>query len=302
MTVVLENEAYKAASAFALNNNAYFVFSKFLKQVSNNNIQNDGNNELLNIIDKYVSNDKDNRFRKTIARGSKFYRARLIDPNHLCSDYGINISDSPESFLTRGFDEGNSREAPLGISDTGRNNIEGVSYLYLANRETTACSEVKPHLHQLISLASFITKRTLHIIDFSTDKRFDTGESINENIALGPLFTLIMRKYFEPIADCTEYKATQIITDHIRKTGVDGIAYKSLYDEKGVNFTIFNSDRESIEYHGSKILMFQSARQTFLDFNEHKVKESKTMGQASYSAKDANEMLSNIKNTIHKNQ
>ena len=301
MTVVSGDKSFNAVRSFALNNNAYFIFNNFLKQVKDNEVRNDGKNELLNLIDKYVSNDKSNRFRKTLNKGSVLYRARLIDPIHLNSDCGICIEGKEESLLTRGFDEGNSREAPLGISGVGRNNICGVSYLYLANRENTACAEVKPHLNQLISLASFKTKRTLYIIDFSTNKTFEPGESLDDNVALGRLFSLVMRKYFEPVSDSSEYRATQIITDHIRKTGIDGIAYRSLFDENGVNYTIFNSDRGSIDYQSSKIIMLQSARQTFLDFNEHRVRECKTMGLATYSAKDADEMLTSIKEEIERN-
>ena len=305
MTIKNDNNSFNVVRSYMLNNNAYYTFDKFLKEVDNNEVHNDGKNELLNLIDKYVSNDKQNRFRKTLNSGSILYRARLIDPKHLDSDYGIIVKDEANSLWTKGFDEGNSREAPLGISGVGRN-IEGVSYLYLANKDTTACAEVKPHLHQLISLASFKTKRTLHIIDFSTDKIFDPDESAEDNVALGRLFTLVMRKYFEPVPNysdskATHYRATQIITDHIRKTGIDGIAYRSLFDEKGVNYTIFNSDRGSIDYLGSKIIMLQSARQTYLDFNEHCVRTCKTMGKASYSKEDATEMLGSIKNTIDNN-
>ncbi len=294
MTVVSGDKPLNAVRSFALNNNAYYIYNKFLKQVNNNEVRNDGKNELLNIIDKYVSNDKSNRFRKTLNKGSVLYRARLIDPIHLNSDCGISIESKGNSLLTNGFDEGNSREAPLGISGVGRNNIGGVSYLYLANRENTACAEVKPHLNQLISLASFKTKRTFYIIDFSTNKTFEPDESIGDNVALGPLFSLVMRKYFEPVSDSSEYRATQIITDHIRKTGIDGVAYRSLFDEKGVNYTIFNSDRGSIDFQRSKIIMLQSARQTFLDFNEHRVRECKTMGLAPYSEEDAAEVLGSI--------
>ena len=219
MTVVIGDKSYNAARTFALNNNAYFIFNKFLDEVNNNAVHNDGKNELLNLIDKYVSNDKNNRFRKALKSGSVLYRARLIEPIHLNTDYGINV-EGKKDLLTRGFDEGNSREAPLGISKEGRNNIGGVSYLYLSNRGTTACSEVKPHLNQLISLASFKTTRTLHIIDFSTDKIFDPQERADDNVALGRLFTMVMRKYFEPVSNSSEYKATQIITDHIRKLGL----------------------------------------------------------------------------------
>lgn len=301
MTVTNGDDLLKNARTFALNHNAYYIFNKFLEEVSKNEVRNDGKNELLNLIDKHVSKDEKNRFRKTLRSGTTLYRARIIDPKYYYSKYGINVDGEKDALLTKGFDEGNSREAPLGISGAGRNNIGGVSYLYLANKETTACSEVKPHLHQLISLASFKTMRTLHIIDFSTDKTFGPDESPDDNVALGRLFTLVMRKYFEPVSDNSEYKATQIITDHIRKTGIDGIAYRSMFDETGVNYTIFNSDRESIDYIGSRIIMLQSARQTYWDFNEHRVRECKSMGKELYSEEDAAEMLGSLKKSIEKN-
>lgn len=40
--------------AYVLMSNAYYHYNQFYKAVSSNSISNDGKNELLNIIDKYV--------------------------------------------------------------------------------------------------------------------------------------------------------------------------------------------------------------------------------------------------------
>ena len=80
MTVVIGDKSNSLLTSFTLNSNAHHIFSEFLKEVNNNKVQNDGKNALLNIIDKYISNDKSNRFRKTIKCGRILYRARLIDP------------------------------------------------------------------------------------------------------------------------------------------------------------------------------------------------------------------------------
>ena len=69
---------------------------------------------------------------------------------------GIHIDDVGNTF---GYGEGDSREAPIGMSSAGRNNVQGVSYLYLADRLETACAEVKPVPRQYISVAMFMLKK-----------------------------------------------------------------------------------------------------------------------------------------------
>lgn len=250
--------------AYVLMNNAYYHYNQFIKAIRSNSVSNDGKNELLNILEKYVSGDESQRFIKTIRSRKKLYRARIINPDQLKRNLGIDVFDVGGDYQTRGFDEGNSREAPLGMSREGRNNITGVSYLYLADNISTASVEIKSVCGQLVSVAEFETSKPLRVVDFSTDVMFDVEESREDNIALGTLFTLIMSRFFLPVSDTSEYLATQIITDHIRKTGIDGIAYKSFYDMKGTNYTIFNSNRDSIRYRGSRILMHKSVNNAFL--------------------------------------
>ena len=275
---------------FTQRSNASFYFNHFLDRVKRNEVREDGTDELLNLIDKYVIDGY--QFYRTIKTGTILYRARIINSDNIKPHFGLSVS--PEGKLS-GYDESNSREAPLGYSAEGRNNISGVSYLYLASDVETACAEVKPTVRQLISLAEFEVTRQVQIIDFSDEKTFESKSSSEENISLGSLFAKIMLQYFVPVVDSAEYRATQIITDHIRKTGIDGVAYKSFYNERGTNYTIFNSNRSRFEFVGSRIVMLQSERRTFLDFNNNDVFNAKTMGYASYNQKDADEMIKQIR-------
>lgn len=284
------------AKEYTLRVSANIYFNQFLNRVKNSQIREDGTDALLNLIDKYVI--KGSSFYKSIRRGTLLYRARTIGHDKLYSEYGFNVS---KDGIITGYDETNSREAPLGCSTEGRNNISGVSYLYLADNVETACAEVKPTVRQLISIAEFMAMDTIRIIDFSDDSILSDSDNVGDDVLLSALFAKIMQQYYVPVIDSAEYKATQIITDHIRKTGIDGIAYKSFYCEKGKNYTIFNSDRNRFKYNGSRVLMLQSERRTFLDFNDKKVKEAKTLGYASYNQKDADEMTDKIRSELKRN-
>jgi len=90
-----------------------------------------------------------------------------------------------------------------------------------------------------------------------------------------------------PISNKDEYIATQMLTDHIRKKGFDGIAYGSYYDRDGVNYTIFNCDRQIVRYIDSKIILLQSEEKIFLDFNDKKVIKVDSKGSKEYDERVA---------------
>ena len=178
-----------------------------------------------------------------------------------------------------GYNEINSREPILGISGVGRNNLAGVSYLYVASNESTACMEVKSQFGDLISLATFEILEPLFVIDFSRDRAFDRGLSIQHNLSMGVFFTLLMSHYSEPVKDNRSYRATQIVSDYLRKTGIDGVAYRSSLSPEGVNYTIFNSHPSNIKYVGSKILIHKQANHSFWNLNEEKAVFSNPEGK-----------------------
>lgn len=197
-----------------------------------------------------------------------------------------------------GYDEINSREPILGISGEGRNNIAGESYLYVASDEQTACMEVRSIFGDLISLATFEVSEVLKIVDFASDKGFEKRKSKECNMSLAEFFSLLMMQYTKPVKNKKVYRATQMISDYIRKTGIDGIAYKSFLTPGGVNYTIFNGHPSKIAFLDSRVVLHKQANHSFWDLNHESTILSNPQGKGlTYDLEPANEqkqVLANI--------
>lgn len=274
-----KNAAQEFLNAWILPANAKIGFQNFLESVNgiNGQKQETALKKVYDILDSVVLGDKKGQFKKELHPGETYYRARIIRPE----DYGkveTGIGRSSDDKFS-GYNEINSREPILGISGVGRNNLAGVSYLYVASNESTACMEVKSQFGDLISLATFEILEPLFVIDFSRDRAFDRGLSIQHNLSMGVFFTLLMSHYSEPVKDNRSYRATQIVSDYLRKTGIDGVAYRSSLSPEGVNYTIFNSHPSNIKYVGSKILIHKQANHSFWDLNEEKAVFSNPEGK-----------------------
>ena len=221
--------------------------------------------KIYQVIDDIVLKKEVSQFRTSLQPGTKYYRARIIDPtddNNLEKGIGKTVDGK---FL--GYNEINSREPVLGISGEGRNNITGASYLYIASNPETACMEIKSQFGDLISLAVFELTKPLSIIDFASEKTFQRKDTELYGMSLGVFFSQLMFRFFEPVRGENAYHATQIISDYLRKTGVDGIKYRSFLSPGGCNFTIFNSHPENIKFCESKVLIHKQANHSFWDFN-----------------------------------
>jgi len=293
------NNAFEGMIHFYLTHNARYFYKEFIDKSMKCVIANDGSSKLLNMIDKHVTCDTESSFHRTIGSGKIYYRARAIEIDDFYTNNGFEIRE--EDYMTTGFSEGNSREAPLGRGGCGRNNIEGVSYLYLSDDASTACTEIRPRLGQYISVATFEQKRKLKIIDFTKDTSFDRQDSLDEGVALGLFFTMLMRRYFEPVSDNKEYLPTQIITDHIRETGIDGVKYLSYFNTTGANYTFFNSSRQNFEFKGSRILLHQCAEHYYTDFNNKEIIKSISFGDREYNEEESTKNLTDLNEVIIEN-
>lgn len=200
------------------------------------------------------------------------YRARKVDKEKylVSSKSGISVDIVNNAYRFSGFDEYESKEAPLGVSPVGRNNVMGMPYLYVSEDEYTACSEIQPDIHSLISVASFETLVPLLIIDFREEKTFDELPAmISEQASMysiTQLFTIIMSQFSVPVTDDAEYKASQLFADYIRKAGFDGIRYMSS-KSGGANLTIFHSHRSKIRFVKSKLVYVSALECHLTDLN-----------------------------------
>ena len=220
------------------------------------------------IIDDIVLGRYYDQFSDSLYCGKKVYRARIIEPeDDNNSDTGIGKTKDGKY---HGYNDVCSREPVIGIAGEGRNNIAGSSYLYVASDPATACVEVKPLLTEYISVAEFEIVKDLKIIDFSKNKSFFVKDYNEYQLNLKVFISLLMLRFSEPVSGVNAYKATQLISDYIRKTGVDGIAYNSFLSPGGVNYTLFNCHPNNVKFCGSKILIHKQAMHSFWDLNEDK--------------------------------
>lgn len=268
-------------------------YNKLIQQL--NNSSSCYTNDMIGIIDKIVFETSTNKFVKELPPKFQLYRARIIDIADIDrDDSGIGYND----YMYYGYNEENSRECPLLIGSNGRNNIAGQSYLYVADDELTACSEIKAGLRQLISLANFETRKVLKIIDFSKDIAFESDDKELYGMSLGVFFTQLMFAYSMPVVNEKEYRVTQILSDHFRKTGIDGIAYRSFYTGK-TNYTIFNCHPNNIEFVDSRILAHQFQKSVFWDFtNKTAIKSNNE--NIEYNENVASKITTNLKLSMKK--
>lgn len=245
--------------------NARINFNNFISAVETEKGLIAAVQKIYQIIDDIVLKKEVSQFKTELPTGTKCYRARIIDSiddNSLEKGIGKTLEGK---FL--GYNEINSREPVLGISGNGRNNIVGVSYLYVASNPETACMETKSQFGDLISLAEFELTKSLSIIDFASEKTFQRKDTELYGMSMGVFFSELMLRFFEPVRDENAYRATQIISDYLRKTGVDGIKYRSFLSPGGWNFTIFNSHPSYIKFCESRVLIHKQANHSFWDFN-----------------------------------
>lgn len=52
------------------------------------------------------------------------------------------------------------------------------------------------------------------------------------NISIKEFVALLMMRYTEPVKDENEHRATQLRFDYFRKTGIDGVAYRSFLTQE----------------------------------------------------------------------
>lgn len=180
----------------------------------------------------------------SILKGAVLYRAQCgCERRPVYDDAGSEIGDEEWPYTE-------DRMVPVkGKSFEGRANPRGITYLYLFNDKNTACAEVRPWKGVCISVAQFLVKRDLKVIDCS---KIPGGtpvflEEPDPETMERRVWADINMAFSQPVSPHdpeTEYIPTQIVAEGFRETGFDGVAYKSSY-EAGLNIVLF--DLEAVE-------------------------------------------------------
>jgi hypothetical protein len=153
---------------------------------------------------------------------------------------GQNMGSFPVPF-TR------SRMTPLRYrAKEGRLNPKGIPFLYLATNADTAMSEVRPWVGSTLSCGRFKILRNLKIVNCSVLHKkgfifyFEEPDEAKREEAV---WAEIDRAFSTPTVneeDTADYVPTQVIAEHFKSAGFDGIAYKSALKETGFNVALFN--------------------------------------------------------------
>ena len=235
----------------------HITFDDFKENVENNRFEDAYSSDVFKTIRGLCSENNT----RILKQGTKVYRARIIDINDLyTASKGLDFNNG----VLIGYDWLNSKEPPIGLSPDGRANSKYSSYFYCSNNPNTAACEVKPNITDYISLASFEIKKDLKLIELTESPTNDDNSDDVE-------FRNMISRYFSvPIKDSQNYKLTQFISDEIRKSGIDGLCYKS-YFTGAMNYVIFNCCMSNIEFSKSKVLKLHSQKLFFIDFSNEKV-------------------------------
>lgn len=146
---------------------------------------------------------------------------------------------------------------PPGTASAGRANPPGVSMLYCATAEKIAVHEVRPSRQAVVSTARFKANSALRLADFTqhanrkpspffSDENGDLVDPSDIYLAnkLGAIVGDALSRPVRESDNKTEYLATQYVAEYVRHFGLDGIRYRSSFEDirvgvAGDNLVIF---------------------------------------------------------------
>lgn len=160
------------------------------------------------------------------------------------------INTKMEFFRARKGEYANSEikdmlNPPACITNPGRCNPQGISYLYLSTDEETATAEVRGG-NEIVTVARFEVD-VLNIFSFLPFeqvymRRFISDEKIKTLISI---INAEMSQAFDEEDNGLSYIPLQFISEYIKKIGFDGFIYSSVVS-KGKNLVMFNSEKAKI--------------------------------------------------------
>lgn len=191
--------------------------------------------DLTCLVDEFI--DRQIKYgTKQVEPGTTFFRARIEDVE----------SAGP-------FTKDDMGAPPARQASSGRINPEGIPYLYLADCTTTAISEVRPWKGARISVGMFKTARSTQIVSLLAGDKIDEPiaeadlkQAEVQNKIKGLMNGIILKAlYFSAPAhnsDKHAYLASQYIAERFKERGIDGLEYKSVLNEDGINTVFFDVD------------------------------------------------------------
>lgn len=161
----------------------------------------------------------------------KFYRARIHEYNQ-----------------TTPFTKDKMGSPPEGLASLGRVQLAGQSMLYTATSVETAIAEVRPASGSHVSVSEFSAHPgcplwVLNLTKYGSLKLDEGPDAFFQHIQyITKAMRFSEREFSRQVhaGDPARYLDTIYIAQLIREQGFDGIAYRSLLNKGGVNYSFFN--------------------------------------------------------------
>lgn len=178
----------------------------------------------MNDVFKEIDQQKDSNT-CIIPKGQALYRARMSDIDPENGSYCENATDEFEE-----FDAEKLNAPPLELVKEGRLNTKAVRYLYLANSEYCAASEVRPTIGHYVVIGTGNTIKELKCYSL---------KFVQKN---GDPLLCLKNDFRKPRIDKKSYLVTQLIAQYIQSLEFDGIIFSSAQYAKGINYVLFNPE------------------------------------------------------------
>ncbi len=222
-----------------------------------------------NLQSQYVSRKNEDdikilkweEFKQELKHSNRYFPQKSPDYNHLKTL--LNYIILPDTNISELFyrarinidieciDREHMGKPPVKLASAGRANPLGISYLYTASNKDTAIAEVRPHMQDLITIATFKSNEKLIFADLRNPKHIVSPFKLPEG-GIADLDFLLhlgeeLSKPILPRVAHLEYLSSQYLCELIKHCGFDGVVYKSSVGD-GDNYAIFSDSKlEAIE-------------------------------------------------------
>ena len=204
------------------------------------------------------------QLRQELRHGNRFFPDTSLEKDrlhYLLSKLVFAQEDLPERwFRARLQKEERSYRAeemgppPKHLATHGRANPAGIPYLYLGSDSVTAVAEVRPHPGEKVSVADFILRDDLKIVDLRNPRAsvspFLEGDEkamaqlrgdIDYLNSLGSELTTPVL----PTSAAIDYIPSQYLCEFIKKSDFDGVVYDSAITD-GINVALFDTEAAAV--------------------------------------------------------
>jgi hypothetical protein len=146
------------------------------------------------------------------------------------------------------FQIGDMGAPPKRVASHGRANPAGIPYLYLGSTVGTAISEIRPHTGEVAWIAEFKTPDDLKLIDLRRPRFTVSPFLLADSTDIArlradlPFLESLGEELTRPVlphAAAIDYTPSQYLCEFIKKSGYDGVVYRSSVSE-GINLALFD--------------------------------------------------------------